>query len=128
MMRLVLLAALLAAHPAAHACGYCVEDRIAATYDHAVIEHALSTRHQVVFFALEGRLTGVNALRGAIQGALESTAGVDRGSARVSIENAALSFAFDPRRQPLGVVLREVHGKVADRGLTLMLIRVMTKD
>jgi len=126
MMRLVLLAALLAAYPAAHACGYCVEDGIAATYDHAVIQHALGARHQVAFFALEGRLAGGDALRGAIQRALASTVGIDRGSIRVSIENAALSFAFDPRRRPLGVVLREVHRKLADVGLSLMLIRVMT--
>ena len=33
----------------AQACGYCVEDKIAAVYDHASISRARAAKHQVAF-------------------------------------------------------------------------------
>ena len=30
---------------AAHACGYCIEDKIAAVYDHAVVTRAAAQKH-----------------------------------------------------------------------------------
>ena len=55
-MRVLLVAALLALSQQALACGYCVEDKIAAVYDHATVTHALAQKHQVAFFHVEGAL------------------------------------------------------------------------
>jgi hypothetical protein len=40
--------------PSSWACGACVEDAIAATYDHATIRAAIAKRQQVVFVSIEG--------------------------------------------------------------------------
>ena len=39
---------------AALACGYCVEDKIASTYDHALVTQALAHKHHVAFFHIDG--------------------------------------------------------------------------
>ncbi|HKU45280.1 MAG TPA: hypothetical protein VJQ58_00230, partial [Burkholderiales bacterium] len=72
-MRAALLALLVAAGPA-WACGYCVEDKIAAVYDHVVISRALAAKHQVAFMHVEGR-----ANRQALEQAANA-AGADRGT------------------------------------------------
>jgi hypothetical protein len=78
------------------ACGYCVEDKIAATYDHAVIMKAVAQKHRVAFLHVEG-----NAERAQLEQAAYA-AGADRGSVRVSADRLTVSFAFDPARTPLG--------------------------
>lgn len=42
---------------AALACGACVEDRVAATYDHAIINAAIAKHQQVVFVAVDGPIS-----------------------------------------------------------------------
>ena len=98
MIRRFLLAALLLGANTAHACGHCIEDKIAACYDHAVVTQALSRKHQVAFFALDGPLAGGAIEKKAIELLASSAPGVDAGSVRVSTETAALSVAFDPAR------------------------------
>ena len=108
-MRSAVLAVLLAASSAALACGYCVEDKIAAAYDHAVVVQALGRKHHVAFFHIDGSLAPGDGTKHALEMLVDATAGVDRGSARVSIETATLSFAFDPERAPLGLVHRGIE-------------------
>ncbi len=93
-MRVLLLAAVLLAGPA-FACGVCVEDKVAACYDHAVVTRAQSRGQEVAFFALQGApLPDARKLIHAV----DAAPGVERGTARVSVESGALSFAYDPRR------------------------------
>src|SRR4249920_2435699 len=87
---------LLAPAAAALACGVCVEDRVAATYDHAVVVRSLERKHEVVFLAIEGEIVVSPRLSREIRSAIESASGIDRGSARVSLPAASLSFAYDP--------------------------------
>ena len=129
-MRKPLLSAalLLAIHdPAALACGVCVEDKIASVYDHAVVIRALSLKHQVLFFALDGRLAGTAAERQVLERAAAAVHGVDAGSARVSLETATLSVAIDPGRTRVAAVERSLQSTLARRSLTLELLRVMDK-
>ena len=65
---------------AALACGICVEDRVAAAYDHAVVVRSLEHRHEVVFLAIEGEIVASPRLSREIQSAIESASGVDRGT------------------------------------------------
>ena len=84
-MRLALaFAALLLAAQGAAACGYCVEDKVAAAYDHSLIVRALGRKHEVAFLAIEGPLAASVELQKAITGMIEATHGVDRGTARRS--------------------------------------------
>jgi hypothetical protein len=81
----------------AAACGVCLEDKMAATYDHAVITTAFNRGHVVVFAEMSGAFTEGKAQEREIIRAVEATPGVDRGSVRVSFYPAAISFAFDER-------------------------------
>ena len=110
----------------AFACGHCVEDRVAAAYDHGVVMHALERRHEVAFLAIEGKLAANRKLRNALTAALESTRGVDRGTSRVALEQASLSFAYDPEgQQPLAAIIRSLQRKLASSGLRLSMLRVV---
>jgi len=110
---------------AAYACGYCIEDKIAAVYDHAVVTRAASQKHQVVFFALEGQIPAGEESRRTLEAVVESVAGVDKGSARVSVAGASLSAAFNPRRTPFASMERALSRKLAPRGLAVAIMRVM---
>lgn len=116
-MRGALLAILLG-WGTAQACGYCVEDKIAAVYDHAVVSRAVAARHEVVFLHVEGTAT-----RRALEQAANA-AGADRGSVRVSADLLTVSFAFDPKRG-----LGSIHSAMEKRlkGASLLPFRVMDK-
>ena len=111
--------------PAAMGCGHCVEDKIAAVYDHALITRTLSTSHQVVFFHIEGARAPGRATRRGLEAIAESVEGVDRGSVRVSLESASLAVAFDPRRASLAAVHKALEKKLAGKKLSLVILRVM---
>ena len=110
---------------AAYACGFCIEDKIAAVYDHAVVTRAASQKHQVVFFALEGQIPAGEESRRMLEAVVESVAGVDKGSARVSAAGGSLSAAFNPERTPFASMERSLTRKLAPRGLTVAIMRVM---
>lgn len=116
---------LLALQGTAVACGYCVEDKIATVYDHAIVVQALGRKHHVVFFAIDGTLAPGDGTRRAIEAIAESAYGVDKGSARVSVESASLSVAFDPQRVPFAAVHRALEQKLAAKKLSLLPVRVM---
>ena len=109
----------------AFACGYCVEDRIAATYDFAVVSHALDQRHQVAFFAIQGGQAARGISSESISGLLEGTRGIDRNSVRVSVDSESLSFAFDPSRTLLAPIVNAVDVKLGAKGLSLAPLRVL---
>lgn len=111
---------------AAIACGHCVEDKIAAVYDYAIVTQALGQKHQIAFFAIEGALAPDNDVRQIIK-AVESASVADKGSARVSVESASLSVAFDPRRVPFAALQKALERKLAAKKLSLQPLRVMSR-
>lgn len=111
----------------ATACGHCIEDKVAAVYDHAVITRAMARGHQVVFFAIEGNIPAGERTRRSLEAIVESVAGVDKGSARVSVESAALCAAFDLARAPLAIMERALSRKLAVLGLSVAMVHVMDK-
>ena len=108
----------------AHACGVCIDDKIASCYDHALISSARANGNEVAFFAIQGALPQNGATRAMLRKALDATPGVLRGSGRVSVENAALSFAYDPCRGAAPAIARQLERQLSP-GLTLALLRVM---
>jgi len=125
-MRVVAMAvSLLACGPAAAwACGHCLEDRMAATYDYAVMTRAAAAHHEVAFAELRGARAGETVA--ALRRALAAAPGVDPGTARVSLEPAAVSFAFDPARSRLEAVVRGINRRLAPRGATIVPIATMS--
>lgn len=108
---------LLAATPvAAIACGVCLEDKVAATYDHALVQRALE-KHRVVVFA-EPR-TAIDAARlKAVEAAAARAPGVEAATVRTSAAPQSVSFVLDPKRASPGATLASLHLdllKVIDR-------------
>jgi hypothetical protein len=121
-------AVLLAASAAsALACGYCVEDKIAAVYDHKVVANATAQQHQVAFFAIDGTLPADSAARVLLSRAVAGARVIDSGSARFSFDAAALSVAFDPRRLNLAIVHRDLERRLKPYRVSLQPLRVMDK-
>jgi hypothetical protein len=108
--------------PAA-ACGYCLDDKVAAAYDHAVVERALAQGHEMAFLSLEMAQPATRDTGAAIRRVIERIPGVDRGSVRVALEAGGLSLAFDPTRLPAGSVLNALDRAVAPLGARTALLR-----
>ena len=112
---------------AASACGHCIEDKVASVYDHAVVMKALGRSHHVAFFGIDGPLEPGESMKRALITLVDGTSGVDKGSVRVSVESGALSFGFDPKRVPLGRLLRALEPALTARGLSLQPLQVMDR-
>jgi len=115
-MRAALLMLALASGTA-QACGYCVEDKIAAVYDHQVVTRAREAKHEVVFLHVDGKATRQSLEQAAY------AAGADRGTVRVSSDLLTVSFALDPRRNSLGRVHPAMEKRL--KGVSLMPFEVM---
>jgi hypothetical protein len=126
-LRALAAAALLAAAGAATACGYCVEDKIASAYDHALVLKSVAAGHHVAFFHLDGPLGGDEASRRALLAAAEAVPGVDKGSVRVVLETLTLSFAFDPARTSLVKAQAALERRLASRKLSLLPMRTIER-
>ena len=127
-MRRLLTALVLACiAPAALACGYCVEDKMAAAYDHAVVTRALSQKHHVAFFHIDGPLAPGQSTKRALEAIANSAAGADPGSSRVSVESSSLAVAFDPRRSSVADLQKAIERGLAAKKLSLMLLQVMDR-
>jgi hypothetical protein len=92
-------AALIALAPAAWACGVCVEDKMAATYDHEVVVRAAAKGRAMVFCEIAGPLD-VRQVRNAAR----NVRGIDAASVRVSSQPPAVSFALDAKQSPQAAV------------------------
>jgi hypothetical protein len=80
----------------ASACGACVEDKVAATYDYDVVQHAIARGDVVVFCDVKGQMDTER-----LRKALRKLGGVDKSSIRVSTAPQAVSFALDTAKQSI---------------------------
>jgi hypothetical protein len=115
----VLGVAVVAFAPAASlACGACVEDKIAATYDHSVVEQAAANGGVMVFCEVTGRLHEQR-----LKQAVRRVRGVSPRSVRVSSQPPALSFSIDPRAQSPQAAVDAVHRNL-EPGTRLTIVRL----
>jgi hypothetical protein len=121
----MVIAALLATTPCAvtWACGACDEDKIAATYDHAVIDRATARHHQVVFVAIDGSVSAAEINR-RVAAAAPKVRGVVAGTLRTSLSPPAFSFALDATQKP-EAAMSDFRKAVRDRDARLTLVRIM---
>jgi hypothetical protein len=106
------------------ACGACVEDTIAATYDHAVVERAAAQGKLLVYASIDG-IGDAKALANKAGVAARHVTGVDRTSVRVSASPLALSFAIDPKAQTVDGAIASVQQRGHDQGIRLSVVRVV---
>src|SRR5262245_15138400 len=112
----------------ASACGHCVEDKIAAVYDHSAVSRSLGAGRTVVFFSIDGELKPGAAASAKTRARLEKLAagvpGVEPASARASAEAAALAIAYDPKRTGLAEVQKALEQRLK---MPLLAMRVMDR-
>ena len=89
--------------PAAGACGACIEDKVAATYDQAVIDRAIASHRQVVFVAIEGPSSPQKVVA-QITAAAPKVRGVQSSSLRTSTSPPAFSFVLDSGQDPRAAI------------------------
>ena len=109
------------------ACGVCIEDKVAATYDHAVVMRA-TARHQIMVFGeIEGAVD-VQAAMKRIARSARQVRGIDRRSVRTSVSPPAFSFALDPAAQAADSAVAELQKHVRADHVRLRVLRVMSTD
>ena len=119
MSRVIVAVLCAAAVSPAWACGACDEDKIAATYDHAIAVRAAARAQLVVFCSVQGAYDA-----GRLRRVAERADGIDVASIRTSTQPAALSFVVDPhKRSAQGAVAALQRG--APRGTQILLIKVV---
>ena len=122
MKRLAILLAAMASSGAL-ACGVCVDDKVAAAYDHAVVQRALQRGQVVVFAEVEGSGRAEDRVRAAREAA-RRVAGVEAASLRSAPAPAALSFALDARVSSPERALKAANAFASGRA-ELRLLKVM---
>ena len=124
LLHLLLAAGLLSAS-LAQGCGFCAEDRMAATYDHDLVISAMEQGHQIVFTDVSGRpltRTEWHLLSWTVQ----SVRGVMKGSVRISKSPMALSFGIDPKATKAATAITEINRRIGRQPIRLALIQTMS--
>jgi hypothetical protein len=121
-MSLSAAAAAMVVSAAALACGACVEDKVAATYDHAVIAQAKAKHQQVLFVAVDGERAASAARR--ITAAAATVRGVEARTLRTSLSPGAFSIAIARSESPERAVAA-FRDALRDPAVQLTLVRVM---
>lgn len=106
-----------------HACGVCIEDKVAATYDYAVVTKAEAMHHLVVFCEIIGAVE-MEPLTARIVALAPRVRGIDRGTLRTSASPAAISFALDPAVQAPASAVADLQKQLRTQGVRLRVVRV----
>ena len=109
------------------ACGVCIDDKVAATYDHAVVTSAVA-RHQLMVFGEIAGAVDMKVATSRIARAAPEVPGIDRRSVRTSLAPAAFSFALDPAARAPDAAVAELQKRLHVPGATLVVLRVMSGD
>jgi hypothetical protein len=107
------------------ACGVCIEDKVAATYDHAVVMRAAATHKLMVFGEISGPVDMKEAMS-KITRTAPKVRGIDRRSVRTSLSPSAFSFALDATKCAPDAAVAELQKRLQIPGATLVLLQVMS--
>jgi len=123
----LLASLLLMSTSSAIACGHCIEDKVAAVYDHAIVAKAVHEKHVVAFFGIEGPLVVNSASKQDIQKMLSSINGVDLNTSRISLETGSMSLAFNPIIVSYPTLLDTLDKKLKAKKLSVFPLEVLTQ-
>jgi len=118
---------LLMSTSSAIACGHCIEDKVAAVYEHAIVVKAVQEKHVVAFFGIEGPLVVNTASKQDIQKIIGSINGVDLNTARISLETGSISLAFNPTLLSYPVLLDSLDKKLATKKLSVFPLQTLSQ-
>ena len=114
----------MAALGTAMACGVCIEDKIAATYDHAMVTRARA-QGRIVVFAEPRANVEAGTLAQKLSSAAAHARGVDPASVRTSQAPASLAFALDPKVASTTAALNAIRKAAGISRLELVELRVI---
>jgi len=109
------------------ACGHCIEDKVAAVYDHTVVAKAVHEKHIVAFFGIEGPLVVNTASKQEMQKIMSSINGVDPNTSRISLETGSISLAFNPTLLSYPALLTSLDKKLKLKKLSVFPLEVMSQ-
>ena len=107
----------------AAACGVCVEDRVAATYDHALVRRAATEHRSMVFVALDG--PDASRVRDRIASTAANLTAVQRGSLRYAESPAAFSFVLATRGAKPDATVAAFRKATAGMQVSMTIVRLM---
>jgi len=123
----LLTSLLLIASSSAIACGHCIEDKVAAVYDYALVSKAVNDKHTVAFFGIEGPLVVNEASKRSLQSIINGIKGVDSDTARISLETGSFSVAFSPSNLSYTKLLDSLDKKLKTKNLTIFPLDTITQ-
>jgi len=109
------------------ACGHCIEDKVAAVYDHAIVVKAVHEKHVVAFFGIEGPLVVNNISKQEIQKIIGSINGVDPNTSRISLETGSISLAYNPTLLSYPALLDSLDKKLKVKKLSVFPLQVLSQ-
>ena len=115
----LLASLLLMSASSAIACGHCIEDKVAAVYDHTIVAKAVHEKHLVAFFGIEGPLLVNSVSKQEIQKMMSSINGVDPNTSRISLETGSISLAFNPTTLTYPALLEGLDKKLKSKKLSI---------
>ena len=108
------------------ACGHCIEDKVASVYDHTVVSKAVSEKHIVAFFGIEGPLVVNAASKQEIQKIISSINGVDPNTSRISLETGSISLSFNPVLISYPALLDGLDKKLKTKKLSIFPLEIIS--
>ena len=108
------------------ACGHCLEDKVAAVYDHAIVAKTVREKHVVAFFGIDGPLVVNPASKQEIQKIIASINGVDPNTSRISLETGSISLAFNPILLSYPALLDSLDKKLKPKKLSIFPLEVIS--
>lgn len=109
------------------ACGHCLEDKVAAVYDHIIITKAVGEKHLVAFFGIEGPFVINVASKQEVQKMMSSINGVDPNTSLVSLEAGSISLAFNPNFISYPMLLKALEMKLQQKKISIFPIDVISQ-
>jgi hypothetical protein len=118
---------LLMSTSSAIACGHCLEDKVAAVYDHTMVAKTVREKHVVAFFGIEGPLVLNQTSKQEIQKIIASIHGVDPNTSRISLETGSISLAFNPTILTYPALLDSLDKKLKPKKLSVFPLEVISQ-
>jgi hypothetical protein len=115
---------LAAAFGAAFACGVCIDDKVAAAYDHDVVQRAVQAGRLVVFCELSGPFEA-RSLAPHAKKAAATLPGVDPSSIRTSNDLPVISFTIDPARQTPDTAVAALRSRLTGERIVPTLLKAL---
>lgn len=100
------------------ACGYCLQDRIASVYDHALVTQTKQLNQKMLYLVWDGPVEHDDKTRQTLIATTSRIRGVTQGSVRVSLEPPTIALAY----QPLSISSEKIENVLLQKLKTVKIV------